>query len=48
MLRHHPAKFGGYRHCGSEDKFLVIEEQDSTCLLKSVVTINLWSTWHVF
>ena len=28
-----PAKFGGHRHCGSEDMmFVVAEGQDSTCL----------------
>ena len=32
MVSHHPAKFGGHRHCGSEDMmFVVVEEQDSTC-----------------
>ena len=30
MLSHQPAKFGGHRHCGIEDTFLVVEEQDST------------------
>ena len=40
MVRHHPVKFGGHRHCGSGDiMFLVVEEQDSTCLLKSTITI---------
>ena len=33
MVSHHPAKFDGHRHCGSGDlMFLVVEEQDSTCL----------------
>ena len=32
MVRHHPAKFGGHRHCGSGDmKFLVVDGPDSTC-----------------
>ena len=32
MVSHHPATFGGHRHCGSEDMmFAVVEEQDSTC-----------------
>ena len=32
MVSHHPAKFGGHRHCGSGDTmFLVVEGQDSTC-----------------
>ena len=30
MVSHHPAKFGGHRHCGC-GVFLVAEEQDSTC-----------------
>ena len=33
---------------GSGDKkFLVVEEQDSTCLLNSTITIFPQSTWHV-
>ena len=31
MISHHPAKFGGLRHGGSEDMFVVVEGQDSTC-----------------
>ena len=32
MKSHHSAKFGGHRHCGSEDMmFLVVEGQDYTC-----------------
>ena len=31
MVGHHPAKFVGHRHCGSEDMFLVVEEQDFRC-----------------
>lgn len=32
MLIHHPAKFGGYRHCESGEIMLIeAEEQDSTC-----------------
>ena len=31
MISHHPAKFGGHRHCGRGVKFLVAEELDSTC-----------------
>ena len=31
MVSHQPAKFGGHRHCGIEDTFLVVAEQDSTC-----------------
>ena len=31
MVSHHPAKFGGHKHCGSGDMMLlVIEGQDST------------------
>ena len=32
MVSAHPVKFGSYKHCGSGDMFLVVEEQDSTCL----------------
>ena len=32
MVSHHPAKFGGHRHCGSGDMmFVVVEGQESTC-----------------
>ena len=32
MLSHHPAKFGGHRHCGSGDRMLlVVAEDDSRC-----------------
>ena len=32
MVRHHPAKFGGHRHCGSGDiMLLVAEEENSRC-----------------
>ena len=32
MVSHHPAKFGGRKHCGSGAMMLsVIEGQDSTC-----------------
>ena len=31
MVGHHPAKFVDHRHCGSEDMFLVVEEQDFRC-----------------
>ena len=40
-ISHHPAKFGGHRHCGSEDMFSMIEEQDSLHSLKSVITVYL-------
>ena len=31
MVSHHPAKFGGYRYCGSGDMmFVVVEGQDTT------------------
>ena len=31
MASHHPAKFGGHRHCGSGDMFLVTKEEDLRC-----------------
>ena len=31
MASHLPSKFGGHRHCGVEDIFLVVEEPDCTC-----------------
>ena len=31
MVSHHPAKFGGHRHCSSGDMFLVVQEQYSAC-----------------
>ena len=31
MVSHHAAKFGGHRHCGSGDMFLVVEGEDSSC-----------------
>ena len=32
MVSHHPAKFGGHRHCGSGDiMFLFAEEENSRC-----------------
>ena len=31
MVNHHPAKFGGHRHCTSRDMFLVAEEENSRC-----------------
>ena len=35
MVRYHPTKFVGHRHCASGDKmFLVVEKQDFKCLLK--------------
>ena len=34
-VSHHPAKFRDHRHCGGVDIiYLVVKEQDSTCLLK--------------
>ena len=40
MLTHHPAKFGGHGHCdGRDTKLLEFEEQDLTCLFKSVITV---------
>ena len=44
IVGHQPAKFGGHRHCSCRGKtFLVVEEQDSTCSLKSI-TVYLYST----
>ena len=35
----HPAKFGCRRYCGSGDIiFSVVDERDSICSLKSVIT----------
>ena len=31
MISPHPPMFGGHRHCGSGDLFLVVEEKVSTC-----------------
>ena len=31
MVSHHPAKFGGHRHCSSGDMFLVAKEENSRC-----------------
>ena len=31
MVNHHSAKFGGHRYSGSEDMFLVVEEQEFMC-----------------
>ena len=40
MIGHHPTKFGDHRHCGSEDIiFLVVEEEDSICSFKFVITV---------
>ena len=43
MVSHHPAKYGGPRHCSSGDlMFLVVEEQDSTyCRLNSPFCLSL-------
>ena len=37
QLSHYSAKFGGHRHCGIGDMFLLVEEQDSTCLILSLL-----------
>ena len=31
MVSHYAAKFGGHRHCGSGDMFLVDEVENSRC-----------------
>ena len=42
MASYHATKFGGQRHCGSAGIFfLVAEEQDYTCLLKSAIAAYL-------
>ena len=39
-LSHHISKFSGFRHCLSGDiMFLVVEVQDSTCFLISIIII---------
>ena len=43
-MGYHPAKFGGYRHCGSGDiMFLVVssKQEDSISSLKSTITVYL-------
>ena len=41
-LSFHPVKFGGNRYCGCGDiTFLDVEGQDSTCSLKSTITVCL-------
>ena len=39
LASHQPAKFGGQRHSGSGDMFLVVEKQVSTNSLDSTITI---------
>ena len=40
IASHHPVKFSGYTHFGSKDIiFLVVGEQDFTCLLKSTIIV---------
>ena len=33
MISHHSAKFGGHRHCGSGEMFLVAKDENSRCCL---------------
>ena len=41
MVSHHPAKFGGHKHCGNRDKMiLAVEEQDSTCSHQSLMSLQ--------
>ena len=52
MVSHHPAKFGGHKHCGNRDKMiLAVEEQDSTCSHQSLMSLQhmAWkhNTYHV-
>ena len=45
MVSEHPARFDVHKHCGSGDiTFVVVEEQDSTCSLKSAITVYLSSS----
>ena len=45
MVGHQPAKFGGHRQYGCRGiTFLIVEEQDSTCSIKSAITVYLNST----
>ena len=38
----HPTKFGDHKYCSRADTmFLMFEEQNSTCLFKSAITIYL-------
>lgn len=40
QVSHHPAHFGDDKRCNSGDiTFLVVQEQDSTCALKSAILI---------
>ena len=34
MVSHHPAKFGGYRHCVCGDMFLIVQRQDSLAKIR--------------
>lgn len=47
IVRHDLTKFGGHRHHGSGGiMVLAAEEQNPTCLLNSVITTYLSSTFH--
>ena len=47
IVSHLPAKSGGPRYCDSGDiKFLALEKQNSTCLLKSAITVYLYTLTH--
>ena len=45
MVSHYPAKFGGHRHCGSEDMFLVHEEEDFRCSCFNPPLLYLSRIW---
>ena len=48
MIGHHPDKFGGHSQCDSGDiMFLLVEEQQTICSLKSAITIYFLNTWYV-
>ena len=42
MVSHNSAKFGARRHSVNGDiAFLLVEEQDSTCSLKSAIIVDI-------
>ena len=47
MVSHHPAKFGGHRHCDSGDMmFLVSKEENSSCsCFNPPLLFNFQRTW---
>ena len=48
MIGHHADKFGGHSQRDSGDiMFLLVEEQQTICSLKSAITIYSLNTWYV-